>query len=78
MQPALPPKSVIHKYHLLDDNKMRLTNNFNLAEKLSEVLWEPEPEPGEAPSPKLAAEPKKKLLLSASFRYFTYAARRRE
>lgn len=37
MIPSVPPKSCVYRYYVLDDSRMRLTNNFNLAEQLAEI-----------------------------------------
>ena len=41
MEPALPPKSFLYKYKLLDSDKVQLANNYNLTERLADIVWGP-------------------------------------
>jgi len=81
MDPSLPPKSVVHRYNLLDEGQMKLTNNFNLAERLADIVWGPQKEPGDMLYPKLQPvmqTSERRRLPNPPERYFSAIGRRQE
>lgn len=40
LDPALPPRSQVYHYKTADDDGMKMTSNYKLTERISELVWD--------------------------------------